>query len=294
MLVASIVLASGALAATGAHSYPCGVAQAREVLAFATPRDPEQIVEIDPEFGIRVARQNDGRIEVHDTASGVELLNLPAEDVAVLARIADDGKVVRARARGGTLFVDSRALRKGDGAWIYFCWKPDHPAPPEEHAEEYLGLEIAPDQISATITRVDESSLPAPQIQNQLRIESPIISPDHRTLGWLVTAALSSAFFPTDLIIYRAGKIAADLRGGYGDYFIGDWAFVRDGAAVSYYTVWRFGDFQRFHLVDIENGAEIATYEYPDSSEGDDGAQKRAAAVSAAPDWVKQTPRSDN
>jgi hypothetical protein len=191
------------------------------------------------------------------------------------------------------LFVDSRAMRKWDGAWIYFCWKPDHAERQKAHREEYFGLDIDSDGISATIERVDGSSVSAPQIENQAHIDEPNTSSDRRTVGWLVTTPQSTAFFPTNLIIFREGKIWLDIGGGETAMFLGDWAFARGGTAVAYSTAYRFGDFQMFHLVDLQTGAELANYEYPDTDDGPDKAQGRADAIARAPDWVKMLPRSN-
>jgi hypothetical protein len=279
----------------------CGVAGARQVLVFAPYSDHDgHRVRVDESFELDVQSPLDGPVDFRDARSGALIHSLAREqwDGDVKGPngepLESDGFVSKVALPSGTLIVDRSSILSRDGPFLFVCWKAKTLAPVEisgRHPELYQGIELFDDG-TRVIRRTDGSSIPLPTFRNQVRVEAAMVSDDGKRVGWLVDMpnCCTSYEVPMLLVIFANGKIERIIEEGQ---CIFDWAFVRKGSAVSYYTeVLHGSDFKSFFLRDVRNGALLGTYTYPDSG-AQDWSQERAAAIQAAPAWVKALGSSD-
>lgn len=291
--VAAILLSAGAMVAIDRN--PCGVPAAHQIFVLPAYSDHEvHRVKVDERLDLDVQSILDGPIEFQDATSGSVVYSM--------ARDAWDGNLKRPNGvlpesgglvaevtlRGGTLIIDPSSTLSRGGPFVFVCWKPNaRPvSEPGHHAEIYQRIERL-DDWTGLIRRKDGSSIPLPQLRHQVQVEGTAVSADGKRVGWLVDLpnCCTSYAVPTYLVTFRNGKIEGIFEEGQGIF---DWAFVRKGAAVSYFTSTLHGtDHRSFFLRDAASGRLLGTYDYPDTYEFPDSEERRAAAVAAAPGWVR-------
>jgi len=300
VIALTAILLSASLAAAPDRN-PCGVPGARQVFVFPPYSDHDvHRVKVDEELDVDVQSPLNGPVNFRDTTSGALVYSIAREHWNGDLKRPDgtlpesDGSVVQIALSNGTLIVDPSITLSRNGPFLFVCWmaKTQHSAPESRHAESYQGIELA-DDWSGVIRRKDGSSIPLPQFRYQVEIKRTAVSADGKRVGWLVDMpnCCTSYAIPMLLVIFSDGEIEQVFSEGQAIF---DWAFVRKGSAVSYYTeVLHGSDFKSFFLRDTRNGAVLATYNYPDSGFQQDENPARSAAIAAAPTWVRASGSSD-
>jgi hypothetical protein len=279
---------------------PCGVVQARQLIAFAAYSDKTtHRVNVEPGLDLEIYREGDGPVVIRDATSHAAIYSLARSEFDGYVPLPNgklpesDGTVAKVVLGDGTLIVDPSSTLSRNGAWVFVCWKAKS-SPVEHsrhHVERYSGIELSDDG-THLIRRTDGSSIALPQFRYQVEIEATRVSDDGKRVGWLVDLPNCCTSYPVPilLVIFKDRVVEKVTEVGQ---CIFDWAFVRHGTAVSYYQSTLHGtDYRGFTLRDIRTDAVLATYEYPDSNESPESEAERAAAVAAAPDWVRAIPSS--
>jgi len=300
MFALTAILLSTSLAAAIDRN-ACGVPGARQVLVFQPYSDHDaHRVEVHEGFEVEVQSPVNGAVDLRDTTSGALVYSLSREQWDGYLKKPDgqlpesDGSVVQIATPNGTLILDPSSTLSRNGGFLFVCWNPNATpvTRPRNHAELYQGIELSEDG-TGVIRRKDGSSLYLPQFRYQVQVEGTGVSDDGKRVGWLVDMpnCCTSYEVPKLLVIFRNGKVERIFDEGQ---CIFDWAFVRKGAAVAYYTsVLHGSDFKSFFLRDIPSGVLLATYDYPDSGGAQDEDPTRKAAIDAAPAWVRAIGSSD-
>ena len=293
MLLAPLILAA-------VDKNPCGVAEARQLIAFAAYSDKTtHVVNIANGLNIQIYRDGEGPVVIRDATSHKIVYSMARSEFDGYVPLPNGmlpesgGATVKLALEHGTLIVDPSNALSRDGGYVFVCWRAAGPAllRSGHHKETYAGIETS-DAGDRFIVRTDGSKIPLPQFRYQVEIENMRVSSDGKRVGWLVDMPFCCTSYPVPmfLVIFKGGAIERVIEQGQ---CIFDWAFVRDGTAVSYYQSTLHGtDYKGFTLRDIRTDEVLATYAYPDSSDPPygDGEAKRAAAIQAAPDWVKAIP----
>ena len=278
----------------------CGVPQARQLIAFAAYSDKTtHVLNVANGLNIEIYRDGEGPVVIRDATSHRVVYSMARSEFDGLVPLPNgelpnwDGSIVRLALDHGTLLVDPSNALSRNGGYVFVCWKAAIPAPRRSghHKETYAGFETS-DAGDTFIVRTDGSKIPLPQFRYQVEIESPRVSSDGKRVGWLADMPFCCTSYPVPmfLVIFKGGAVERVIEQGQ---CIFDWAFVRDGTAVSYYQGTLHGsDYKGFTLRDVRTNAVLATYAYPDSnySPYGEGEAKRAAAIQAAPAWVKAIP----
>jgi hypothetical protein len=106
----------------------------------------------------------------------------------------------------------------------------------------------------------------APKVPGQTAFSSPLISPDRRTVGWLVMypypRSSPEAYDPGpiagSLVLYRADKILHQFTTEV--QVVWDWQFHDDGKRVAYATGPTHGDAAQCVLREVESGRITETW----------------------------------
>ena len=99
------------------------------------------------------------------------------------------------------------------------------------------------------------------KIQGQVSFDSPLVSPDRRTVGWLVMYPEEEAIgyvgppIPGKLVVYRAGRV---LHTFSTEQVFWDWQFRDGGKQVAYSTGPTHGGAAECVLRDVESGKVVA------------------------------------
>jgi len=110
----------------------------------------------------------------------------------------------------------------------------------------------------------------APSMRGQVSFSDPVISPDSRTVGWLVmykdptTTHYEGAQLPGKLVIYRGGRI---LHSFTTEQTFWDWQFQDGGKRVAYSTGPTHGGAAECVLRDVDSGRTVARWQV---SQGND------------------------
>lgn len=113
------------------------------------------------------------------------------------------------------------------------------------------------------ITLEDGRQVLAPKLHDQVAFESPLISPDHQTVGWLVeypdpSYAHSQANpIAGALILYRNGRIVQKFSTGQVFW---DWRFQEGGKEVVYSTGPTHGGATECVLRDVVSGRVMGSW----------------------------------
>jgi hypothetical protein len=113
------------------------------------------------------------------------------------------------------------------------------------------------------ITLEDGRQVLAPKLQDQVAFQSPLISPDHQTVGWLVeypdpSYAHSQANpIAGSLILYRNGRVVQKFSAGQVFW---DWQFQESGKQVAYSTGPTHGGATECVLRDVVSGRVISRW----------------------------------
>lgn len=111
-----------------------------------------------------------------------------------------------------------------------------------------------------------------PKMQRQASFGDPAISPDHRTVGWLVMYPYPDppgANYPREpiagaLVLYRGGRVAYHFR---TEQTFWDWQFQDGGKRVAYSTGPTHGGAAECVLRDVESGKLVARWSVRDGRE---------------------------
>ena len=294
MFALTAILLGTVIAATVDRT-PCGVSDAKQVFVLSPYSDHEvHRVKVGATLEFDIESRNDGPLNLRDATTGALIHAMPREAWDGDLKRPDgtlpesDGSVARIALTSGTVIVDPSATLSRQGPFLFVCWIERVPsvAAARAHVESYLRVELS-DDWTGVIRRKDGSSIPLPQFRYQVKVEGTAASADGRRVGWLVDMpnCCTSYEVPKLLVILRNGKVERVFDEGQ---CIFDWAFVRRGAAVAYYTgVLHGSDFKSFFLRDPRTGALLAKYDYPDSGGEGDQDPARKAAIDAAPAWVR-------
>ena len=101
--------------------------------------------------------------------------------------------------------------------------------------------------------------LPA-KLPHQVAFDSPRISPDRRTVGWLVLYSHSNnpgAQFAGKLVLYRAGRVLHRIS---TEQTFWDWQFQDGGKRVAYSTGPTHGGAAECVLRDVDSGRVVARF----------------------------------
>jgi hypothetical protein len=274
---------------------PCGDAEARQLIAFAAYSDKTAYqVHVEPNVDLEIFRDGDGPVIIRDATSHATIYSLARSEFDGYVPLANgqlpesDGAVTKVAMEHGTLIVDPSTTLSRNGGWVFVCWKANSSTVerPSHHVEHYAGVELS-DGGNDVIRRKDGSSIPLPQFRYQVELSAPKVSDDGKRVGWLVHLpnCCTSYPIPVLLVVFKDGRVERVTEDGPA---ISDWTFVDKGTAVSYWTgALHSTNYRSFYLRDIRTNRLLATYDYPDSYTSPDGEAKRAAAVAAAPSWVK-------
>ena len=99
-----------------------------------------------------------------------------------------------------------------------------------------------------------------PKVRGQVSFGDPVISPDRRTIGWLVMypdptiTYYQGAEVPLKLIIYQAGRV---LHTFTTEQVFWDWQFQDGGKRVAYSTGPTHGGAAECVLRDVESGRTV-------------------------------------
>jgi hypothetical protein len=295
------ILLSASMAAAAVDQNACGIPGARQVFVFPPYSDHElHRVKVDEGLDLDIQSPLNGPVDLRDATSGALVHSMAREQWDGYLKRPNgelpesDGSVVKIAISDGTLVVDPSSTLSREGGFMFMCWKPNKVpvALPSHHIELYQGIELSEDG-AGVIRRHDGSTLPVPVFRYQVQVEGTGVSEDGRRVGWLVDMpnCCTSYEVPKILVIFKNGNVERIFDEGQ---CIFDWAFVRKGAAVAYYTsVLHGSDFKSFFLRDIRTGALLATYDYPESGYDQDPDPARSAAIAAAPAWVRAISSSD-
>ncbi len=108
------------------------------------------------------------------------------------------------------------------------------------------------------------------RIPGQLAFGSPLVSPNHRTVGWLVMypdpfyVNQASHPLPLKLVIWEAGRV---LHTFTTEQVFWDWQYVDNGKRVAYSTGPTHGGAAEFVLRDVASGRIVARWRPRSGSE---------------------------
>jgi hypothetical protein len=107
-----------------------------------------------------------------------------------------------------------------------------------------------------------------PKLRYQDGFDTPLISPDHRTVGWLATYTNPGnprgSQIPGKLVLYRAGR---NLRSFDTESTIWGWEFQDGGKRVAYSTGPTHGGATECVLRDVDSGSIVARYDIHSGAE---------------------------
>lgn len=112
-----------------------------------------------------------------------------------------------------------------------------------------------------------------PRIRGQVAFGDPAVSPDHRTVGWLVlypypnppgAEYLRSEPIAGALALYRSGRVIHQFR---TEQPFWDWQFQDEGKRVAYSTGPTHGGAAECVLRDVETGKIVAHWSVKGGSE---------------------------
>jgi hypothetical protein len=101
------------------------------------------------------------------------------------------------------------------------------------------------------------------RLKGQVAFGDPAVSPDHRTVGWLVIRAIptsNSAEFAGELALYRSGRIIHR----FAALTFWDWQFQDSGKRVAYSVGPMHGGATDCILRDVDSGKVVATWSVKD------------------------------
>ena len=106
--------------------------------------------------------------------------------------------------------------------------------------------------------------LPA-KITGQQAFDSPAISPDGRTVGWLALYPFENTQLAGTLVIYRAGRVLHTFTAAQVFW---DWQFREGGKLVAYSTGPTHGGAAECVLAEVDSGKIVERWAVPPSPEG--------------------------
>ena len=107
--------------------------------------------------------------------------------------------------------------------------------------------------------------------KDQIGFQSPALSPDKRTAGWLALYSVPgvTSALPLDLVIYKNGETLHRFKGNHLP--IWNWKFLDDGRQVAYgRDTLHFSDGGHYELRNVESGRLVSSYNgdpRPDASQ---------------------------
>jgi hypothetical protein len=134
------------------------------------------------------------------------------------------------------------------------------------HAQTYRST-VVDRSGKLTIISTSGSRIVPPLLKGQEAFQAARISPDHRTVGWLVlypspTSGNDTAYARQNpiagkLVIYRGGRV---LRAISTDQVFWDWRFEEQGHSVAYSTGPTHGGAEECVLLDVVTGKPVARW----------------------------------
>jgi len=114
----------------------------------------------------------------------------------------------------------------------------------------------------------------APKLPGQVGFDDPLISPDHRTVGWFATFHVDpsdrSSEYANELVLYRAGRI---LRTFKSEIIFWDWQFRDTGKRIAYSEGPTHGGAKHCALYDVDSGKLVAEWRFESGQEPPEWAQ---------------------
>lgn len=136
-----------------------------------------------------------------------------------------------------------------------------HPAS-QEKAQDYSSTRIDKlGQLHIVLTSGNE--VIPPKIKGQVAFSDPLISSDHRTVGWLADYPDPGSFryradpIAGELVLYRNGRV---LQRFTTDQIFWDWKFADQGSKVAYSTGPSHGGASECILREIQSGVIVARW----------------------------------
>jgi len=136
------------------------------------------------------------------------------------------------------------------------------------------------------IVTANGRDLTLPPEKGQEGVDKIQVTPDGKTVGWLVNrwdSCCVSYAIPTELVIWRSGHV---IRRIHPSMAIWSWAFLKNGSELAYrISPLRGGWSGECVLAETATGKNLAVWDFPVDQNGNDSGDN-----SDEPEWAKQIP----